>query len=349
MSWFDGERNPELLRERAERLRRVKNDLRGVGWTMLATQLIHSWVAVVLVAILAGWRLAPQIRGMADGAISSIDGVYARVATLMAGLLETDWYTNVVAVLTVIIALLGLIPMVVYARRRNITLHPYTGLKGLRSGEIAALYVAMMGINALGALGVTATEALFNRSGFSIYIDIITDDTAFSFWVTSVYAVLLAPLVEEYAYRGVLIEGLKRYGERFGVMAAAVIFGLAHGNLMQFLPATLIGWFLGYVRVKTGSWSVCVLLHAMNNLTSLLLEALLDRVPDGGLYNAINLIYIAVMVIGFILVWRRMKARYGVLGEAEEPVGFSALISAPALIYLYLVFQMLVANVSRLA
>ena len=349
MNWFDRERNPELLRERAERLRRAKNDLRGVGWTMLATQLIHSWVAMALVAILAGWRLAPQIRQLGENAALTVDGIYEQVAPLMAGLLETDWYANVISVLTVVISLLGLIPMAVYARHRSVTLRPYLSLRGLGIGWIAALYAAVMGVNALGALGVSATEALFNRSGFSIYIDILTDDTRFSFWTTSLYAVLLAPLIEEYAYRGVLIEGLKRYGERFAVMAAAVIFGLAHGNLMQFLPAALIGWFLGYVRVKTGSWSVCVLLHALNNLTSLLLEALLNRVSSDGLYAAINIGYIVLAAVGFVLVWRALKARHGELGEAEEKVGYGALISAPALIYLYMVFQMLVANVSRLA
>ena len=212
MNWFNRERNPELLRERAEKLRRARVDLRGAGWTMLATQLIHSWVAMVLVTILAGWRLAPRIREITAGAAFTVDTLYERVAPLMAELIETDWYANAAAVLTVVISLLGLIPMLVYARRRSVSLRQYAGLKGLKAGEIAALYLAMMGVNALGALGVTATEALFNRAGFSIYIDIITDDTPFSFWMTGVYAVLLAPLIEEYAYRGVLIEGLKRYG-----------------------------------------------------------------------------------------------------------------------------------------
>ena len=349
MSWFNGERNPELLREKAEKLRQARNDLRGVGWTMLATQLIHSWVAMALVSILAGWRLAPQIRAMAGDAALAVEDLFQRVAPLMAELMKTDWYANVIAVLTVAVALLGVIPALVYARRRSMTLRPMMGLKGLKAGQIAALYLAMMGINALGALGAMATEALFNRAGYSIYIDILTDDTAFSFWTTGLYAVLLAPLIEEYVYRGVLLEGLRRYGERFAVMVAAVIFGLAHGNLMQFLPAALIGWFFGYVRVKSGSWSVCVLLHALNNLTSLLLEGLLDRVTSEALYNAVNTAYMAVTVIAFFVIWRGVKARCGDLAEAEEPVGYGALISAPALIYLYMVFQMLVTSVSKLA
>lgn len=348
MNWFKREQNPEILRERAEKLRRARVDLRGAGWAVLAAHLIHSWGAVALMGIMIGWRLAPELGAFTDGLSTNMDELFSAIAPLLSELLETDWYANAVAILTVVISLLGLIPMRVYARRRDIDLRPAMGLKDLGPGTIAALYLAMMGVNALGALGVMATEALFNWSGYSIYVDILTDDTPFSFRVTAVYAVLLAPFIEEYVYRGALLEGLSRYGERFGVMASAVIFGLAHGNLMQFLPAALIGWFLGYVRVKTGSWGVCVLLHALNNLTSLVLDDLMDRIADERVYTAVNLAYIAVMAIAFALVWRRLKTRYGELTEPEEPTGYGSLISAPALIYLYLVFQTLIANVTKL-
>ncbi|MBQ8954805.1 MAG: CPBP family intramembrane metalloprotease, partial [Clostridia bacterium] len=321
MSFFDREPNPELAREKAEWLRGVKIDLRGAGWTMLATQLVHSWGAMILLAILLGWKLSPEISGMAERvSVLNMDEIYAGyVAPLLADALSSDWFADATAVLNAVIAALGAIPLAVYARRRSLSVRPLMGLQGLSAGEIAALYLAVMGVNALGALGVTATEALFNRTGFSIYIDIMAQDTPFSFWVMSAYAVLLAPLIEEYMYRGVLLEGLRRYGERFAVVSSAVIFGLAHGNLMQFLPAALIGWFLGYVRVKTGSLGVCMLLHALNNLTSILLEQLMNRVASDGVYMAVNLGYIAVTVIAFAMVWRGLKKRRGELAEAEQP------------------------------
>ena len=351
MSLFDKEPNPELARERAERLRLVRLDLRGAGWTMLATQLIHSWASMVLLAILLGWKLAPEISGMAARVSAlTMDEIYAEyLAPLLAEVVRSDWFSNALVVLNVVIAVLGVIPLTVYARRRSLSLRPFMSLKGLRARDIAMFYLGVMGVNALAALGVTVTETLFNRAGFSIYIDIMAQDTPFSFWLMAAYAVLLAPLIEEYMYRGVLLEGLKRYGEHFAVMASAAIFALSHGNLMQFLPAMLIGWFLGYVRVKTGSLSVCVLLHAMNNLTSILMEQLLKQVTSDALSTAINLGYIAATVFAFAVIWHIMKTRYGNLGEEEQPVGYAAFISAPALIYLSLVFQSIITNVTKLA
>jgi|GEM_PF-6266932 len=347
MNGFDNRPNPEELRERLAKLRRVKEDLRGVGWTMLASELIHTWLAVLVMGLLVAQRIAPQLSGLMAGA-SSMEDIFAKAASAVAELTGTDWYANVVVVLTVAAALLGVLPAHVYARRRDLTLRPALGLNGLGAKDVAVMYAAMMGVNTLGMLGVMATELLFNASGFTIFIDIMPDDTALSFWLMNAYAVLLAPLVEEYVYRGVLLEGMKPYGERFAVTASAVLFGLTHGNLMQFLPAVLIGWFLGYIRMKTGSWGVCVLLHALNNVTSLLLDELLERVPNETVYAALNYAYIGVTLVAVAVAWRAIRKR-GELQEAQEPVGFGALVSAPSLIYLYLVFETMITSVSRVA
>ena len=40
--------NPEQMRERLEKLRRVKQDLTGAGWMMLAVELIQTWLPVFL-------------------------------------------------------------------------------------------------------------------------------------------------------------------------------------------------------------------------------------------------------------------------------------------------------------
>ena len=345
MNGFDNRPNPEIMRERMEKLRRVRQDLRGVGWMMLASELIHTWLPVFVMGLLVAQRVAPKL---GDVTSFSLEDIVTRVAAQAAGLTGTDWYANCIVVLTVLMAVLGAIPAFVFARRRSIALRPLMGLKGLPAKEIAAIYVIMMGVNALGALGVTATDALFRTRGFTIYIDIMVDDTPFSFWLMNAYAVLLAPVIEEYVYRGVLLEGLRKYGERFAVVASAVIFGLAHGNLMQFLPAVLIGWFMGYVRIKTGSWGVCVLLHALNNVTSLALDGLLGLAQDETLYTALNILYRAAALAAAALLWRRMKKRRGELAEPEEPVGFGALVSVPSLIYLYIVFEAMIASVSRL-
>lgn len=40
---------------------------------------------------------------------------------------------------------------------------------------------------------------------------------------------------------------VKKYGKAFGVVAVSIVFGLIHGNIIQFIFATLVGLILGYV------------------------------------------------------------------------------------------------------
>ena len=71
MNGFDNRPNPELMRERMEKLRRVKLDLRGVGWTMLASELIHTWLSVFIMGVLVAQRIAPEIGVTLTDAVNS--------------------------------------------------------------------------------------------------------------------------------------------------------------------------------------------------------------------------------------------------------------------------------------
>ena len=77
MNGFDNRPNPELMRERMEKLRRVKLDLRGVGWTMLASELIHTWLSVFIMGVLVAQRIA---RDFSAAACDMEGGAIAQVA-----------------------------------------------------------------------------------------------------------------------------------------------------------------------------------------------------------------------------------------------------------------------------
>lgn len=66
-----------------------------------------------------------------------------------------------------------------------------------------------------------------------------------------IYTCLIAPFMEEFIFRGVLLKKARRFGDRTAVVFCAVMFGLMHGNLNQCLYAVVIGLILGYVAVRT--------------------------------------------------------------------------------------------------
>ncbi len=90
-------------------------------------------------------------------------------------------------------------------------------------------------------------------------------------------AVVLAPIVEELLFRGVLLRALLRKMQPVtAVLASAVIFALVHyvgdPNTLPFLPAlTGLGAVLAVVAVRSGDLSTSIFIHAGFNLTTTIL------------------------------------------------------------------------------
>ncbi len=82
---------------------------------------------------------------------------------------------------------------------------------------------------------------------------------------TAVFAVLFAPLMEELIFRKVLIDRMHVYGQKTAVILSALIFGLFHGNPVQFTYAFTVGLVLGFVYVKTGKLRYSIALHMLLN------------------------------------------------------------------------------------
>lgn len=79
---------------------------------------------------------------------------------------------------------------------------------------------------------------------------------------------ILAPILEELWFRGMIMESLRPYGNGFAIFVSAIMFGLTHANLEQFFYATALGIFLGYIAVSTQSIVTTTIMHAMFNSVS---------------------------------------------------------------------------------
>ena len=84
-------------------------------------------------------------------------------------------------------------------------------------------------------------------------------------WLIILVSVILAPIVEEFIFRKLMIDRLSRFGEGLAIFASALAFGLFHGNFYQFFYSFLIGLLLGYIYAKTGNVIYSILLHAAVN------------------------------------------------------------------------------------
>ena len=78
--------------------------------------------------------------------------------------------------------------------------------------------------------------------------------------------VVIAPIVEELVFRGLLFGAL---AGRLGILASAVVtallFGAAHGDLVLFPTLAALGFVTALAYAGTGNLWVAVTLHALNN------------------------------------------------------------------------------------
>lgn len=85
-------------------------------------------------------------------------------------------------------------------------------------------------------------------------------------------AVVIAPIVEETLFRGLILDSVRtRFGAFWAVIVSALIFGAFHGLPQQAFNAMVVGLFLGYIYVRTSSLGAVILIHMLNNALSCIL------------------------------------------------------------------------------
>ncbi len=165
---------------------------------------------------------------------------------------------------------------------------------------------------------------------------------------------LLPGVVEELVFRGWILGALRPFGEGRALLLSALIFGLAHGNLTQLPFALLLGLMLGYLFLTTGRLWPVMIVHALNNSLSVVLEYV--RTAIGLTENEWLVLQIAAMVLisvagaaaGLLLRHRReeplfrpLTDRRSVLPEGQRArwMWLSPVIAAGLLVMLFLTLK----------
>ena len=94
-------------------------------------------------------------------------------------------------------------------------------------------------------------------------------DEAFA-WLT---LCLVGPLVEELIFREGIARQLRSLGMRtfWAALLSAAVFGVAHGNLAQAIPAIILGTALGLHYFRTNDLRLCLTAHVLNNTLAFIL------------------------------------------------------------------------------
>jgi hypothetical protein len=86
-------------------------------------------------------------------------------------------------------------------------------------------------------------------------------------------AAVIIPCMEELIFRGLIFRRMRTYAIfSLAALISAVLFGIYHMNLLQFIYATCLGLLLAYVYEQFRTIFAPILLHAAANAFSILIS-----------------------------------------------------------------------------
>lgn len=111
------------------------------------------------------------------------------------------------------------------------------------------------------------------------------------------FIIAACPILEGFAFRGVLIKSLSKYGKSFALYTSALIYALAHSTFIEMFPAYAIGVMLGKIAIYHKSVLTPILIHIMFNIFILGLTL----IPET-LTKYLVLLLVLIYVISVILL-----------------------------------------------
>jgi len=180
----------------------------------------------------------------------------------------------------------------------------------------------------VGANYVTAIVIeLFKQFGYELTKSEYAKPSSVIECVAIVFSTALAPaLCEEFAMRCCALGALRKYGKGFAVVAVSIVFGLIHGNVIQFVFAFLLGLVFGYITIATDSILPAMFIHGLNNGISVVNDIVVYAAGDKAAENVGPVFYIVWLAFAaWGLVYLVIKKKIGIKTQKtlKEPYALS--------------------------
>lgn len=79
---------------------------------------------------------------------------------------------------------------------------------------------------------------------------------------------IISPLAEEAVFRGILYNRMKRcFNYKIALAVSSLLFGIYHGNLVQAVYGSILGFLIAYFYEQYKSFAAPVLFHAVANIS----------------------------------------------------------------------------------
>lgn len=106
---------------------------------------------------------------------------------------------------------------------------------------------------------------------------------------------VLVPVMEEFAFRGVLFSALRKHGTGFAVVGSALVFAFVHLDASSVLFAFIAGLVFGFLYARTNNLWVTIAIHGLNNGIAVV-SGYLDLFVPAGLADLVSSLLLLVPI-----------------------------------------------------
>lgn len=132
-------------------------------------------------------------------------------------------------------------------------------------------------------------------------------------WMLVFWMAAVAPVAEEMIFRWLIYLRLRdRFSVSWAAVISALLFGIYHGNIQQFIYASMLGFIFALILEKSGSLLSCVLLHIGANLWSVLISEYglaIIGIYGATVYFLLEMLLLVCMITGVIYYMVRGKGK----------------------------------------
>lgn len=122
---------------------------------------------------------------------------------------------------------------------------------------------------------------------------------------------VVPPIIEEFLFRGAILGSLRKHGDALAIVVSAVMFGFAHSNFIQTPVTFLTGLVLAYLTVKTNSLIPAIIVHFVNNSSSVAFSLLSQLKLDEMIYSVIDFSIALVFVLSGLICTAMLIKKFG--------------------------------------
>lgn len=141
-------------------------------------------------------------------------------------------------------------------------------------------------------------------------------ESDYGWWGAFMRVAVVAPVIEELIFRGIILQGLRRnYNAFVAVFMSALLFSLYHLNPWQ-MPATFVlGLLLGWIMIRTNNILLSILGHSINNFLVLLTITFWEEINSHAVYllekqafmrlSVLTVLFSLVLIFLLSIQWKK--------------------------------------------